>query len=276
MLKQRLLTALVLALFLTGVIFFLPTIYFSLIIGCGILLGAREWLRLANLQGGASSFVFMALILAGMLLSWWLYTNQISALQWIFVLALLWWCLAFLWLAFASSQVVLTSLPRLIRMGIGFLILVPSWLALTVMHGHETYGPAFVFFFLFVTSWADSGAYFMGRKFGRTKLAPVISPGKTWEGVAGGFVAVAVVVIIGCLIMQMTFSQFYWILAVSFIIVPFCIVGDLTESLVKRQAQVKDSGQLLPGHGGMLDRIDSVVAAAPVFMLSLLLLEKQF
>lgn len=276
MLKQRMLTALALALFLTGVIFLLPTVYFSLVLAAGIVLAAREWVRLSDLQKRWQDATFTLLTLAGMPALWWLHSVHPGLTHWVLLLAFFWWCLAILWLVSYSSRITVKTLPVGLRMVIGLLILLPCWLAMVMMHGHEQYGPAFVFFFLWVTSWADTGAYFMGRKFGRTKLAPVISPGKTWEGVAGGFIAVAVVVIAGSLLMQLSLTQFFWILLASLFVVPFCIVGDLTESLVKRQAQVKDSGQLLPGHGGMLDRIDSLTAAAPVFMLMLFYLESRF
>jgi phosphatidate cytidylyltransferase len=113
---------------------------------------------------------------------------------------------------------------------------------------------------------ADIGAYFAGRRFGRNKLAPRVSPGKTWEGVAGGLVAAALMAAVGVWWFDVSAGRF---IALCMVVVVASIVGDLTESLFKRHAGLKDSGTILPGHGGVLDRVDSVTAAAPVFLLGL-------
>ncbi len=271
MLKQRLLTALGLALALTTLIFLLPTMLFSAVLALAIVIGALEWNHLAGLDSAIEKTLFLALVGAGFIGLWLLSTRAPEFEIYVFGAGLVWWLLAILWLTVLSQRLLLRQLPAALRMVAGLLVLLPCWYALTVLHGHENFGPAYVFFFLWITSWADSGAFFVGRKFGKTKLAPVISPGKSWEGVAGGFAAVAVVAVVGAWLLGLSLTGALWLLVVCFVTVPFCIIGDLLESLFKRQAQVKDSGQLLPGHGGMLDRIDSLTAAGPIFMLMLLL-----
>jgi phosphatidate cytidylyltransferase len=139
-----------------------------------------------------------------------------------------------------------------------------SWcLALARLHAH---GPQLLLFLFLLVVAADVGAYFAGRRFGRNKLAPRVSPGKTWEGVLGGFVAAALLAAFGVWWFAVDAPRF---LGLCMIVVVASIIGDLTESLFKRHAGLKDSGTLLPGHGGLLDRVDSVTAAAPVFLVGL-------
>jgi phosphatidate cytidylyltransferase len=142
-------------------------------------------------------------------------------------------------------------------------VLVPAWLALVVLHEHA---PQLVLLLILLVVAADVGAYFGGRKFGRHKLAPAVSPGKTWEGVAGGLVAAMLMATAGIYWLHLTPLPFF---ALSALVVVASIVGDLTESMFKRHAGLKDSGSLLPGHGGVLDRVDSVTAAAPFFLIGL-------
>src|SRR5690606_17335644 len=130
---------------------------------------------------------------------------------------------------------------------------------------HE-HGPAVMLFLLLLVVAADVGAYFAGRRFGRNKLAPRVSPGKTWEGVIGGLLGAALIALAGGAWFGVPLVPF---VALCVVAVLASIVGDLTESLFKRHAGVKDSGTLLPGHGGVLDRVDSVTAAAPVFLIGL-------
>jgi phosphatidate cytidylyltransferase len=148
----------------------------------------------------------------------------------------------------------------------GILALVPAWLALAKMRGDSQVGAEWVLFTLVLVQVADIGAFFVGRRFGRHRLAPNVSPGKTWEGVIGGLIASALVAVFGSIRFGIPLLQF---LPLCLAAVAFSIVGDLTESLLKRFAGLKDSGRLFPGHGGVMDRIDSVTAAAPVLLFGL-------
>jgi phosphatidate cytidylyltransferase len=146
----------------------------------------------------------------------------------------------------------------------GFLALVPAWVALAYLYLSKPAGPEMVLYLLGLVWAADIGAFFAGRTFGRVKLAPRVSPSKTWEGVLGGLIFGAVVAALGAAWLKQPRLGF---ICLSVAVVFVSIVGDLTESMFKRYAGVKDSGALFPGHGGVLDRIDSVTAAAPVFLL---------
>jgi phosphatidate cytidylyltransferase len=171
--------------------------------------------------------------------------------------ALFWVLLVPLWLArrVRADQ-------RLALMPAGVVVLVPAALALALL------SPQYVLQVLVLVWIADSAAYFVGRKWGRRKLAPSISPGKTWEGAAGGLLGAAAYAIIGS---NFVGGNAWWpaYLAVAVLLAILSIVGDLFESAVKRQAGAKDSGALLPGHGGILDRIDSATAVLPVAALLL-------
>jgi phosphatidate cytidylyltransferase len=160
------------------------------------------------------------------------------------MLSLGWWFIAMIWTFFFP-----TSIPIAVRWLAGIFVLVPLYVALMILYD---IAPATLLFALVVIWVADSGAYFAGKKFGRVKLAPKISPGKTWEGVIGGLVAVALLIVVRSFCLG---------------VASLSVIGDLTVSMFKRDAGVKDSGTLFPGHGGVLDRIDSVAAAAPLFAL---------
>jgi phosphatidate cytidylyltransferase len=169
-----------------------------------------------------------------------------------------WWLIALLWVMF---------MPAVINPGsaalAGVLVLLPAWLALVRLHQMN---PQLLLFVLLLVVAADVGAYFAGRSFGKHKLAPRVSPGKTWEGVLGGFAGAMLLASIGCVWLHLAPLPFVALCAVVFVA---SILGDLTESMFKRHAGLKDSGTLLPGHGGVMDRIDSVTAAAPIFLLGL-------
>jgi phosphatidate cytidylyltransferase len=151
----------------------------------------------------------------------------------------------------------------------GDLILVPAWGALVALHGQEPHGPAWVLFLAALVWLADIGAFFAGRRWGRRKLAVRVSPGKSWEGVAGGVLAALAGAAVAVVLAGEPLHQVPILFVLVVVTVAASVLGDLTESLFKREAGLKDSGGLLPGHGGVLDRIDSLLAAAPVFVLGL-------
>ena len=253
MLKQRIMTALVAVAVLVIVLFYVPPAVAEALVGLLVLAGAWEW---SNFLGLKNSMLRVAyVLLVGLLIGavgyvWTGYEGLVLKL------ALAWWLTALVW-----TFVFPTPIPVVIRWLCGVLVLVPLYVALVMLYNLS---PLILLFALVIVWAADVGAYFSGKQFGRVKLAPSISPGKTWEGVIGGLLVVGIVAAIGNL----------WLSADLLVLLPFClgvagtsIVGDLTVSMFKRTAGVKDSGTLFPGHGGVLDRVDSVAAAAPVFAL---------
>src|SRR5699024_9212938 len=156
----------------------------------------------------------------------------------------------------------------------GILVLIPAWRAIVGLHSLPLVGPEMVLF-LFILVWvADSAAYLIGRQFGRARLAPALSPGKTWEGVYGAFAAGLLLLLIGAKVFTFSGRAWWGFIGLGLLTLSFSVVGDLLESLFKRIGAVKDSGRLLPGHGGALDRIDSLVAASPIFVLGAWALER--
>jgi phosphatidate cytidylyltransferase len=178
--------------------------------------------------------------------------------------AVVWWVGALGWIVFAPRYVNPWSAALA-----GLLALVPAWLALVRLRLDPPRGAEWVLFALLLVWVADIGAFFFGRRYGRVRLAPDVSPGKTWEGVVGGAAVSAIVAIAGGLWFNV---PLYVFLPLCLAVVGFSVVGDLTESLLKRFAGIKDSGTLFPGHGGVMDRIDSVTGAAPVLFLGLTIL----
>lgn len=263
MLKVRILTAVILGCLLLAVLFAVPPRGLPIVLGVVFTLGAWEWARFGSLTKQPARIAYAAGI--GLLL-WiaWGFSADPRLLCSLLAGACAWWACAFVWVAFAPDR----QRP-LLALACGALVLVPAFVALGRLQLGEyaaARGPEMVLWLLLMVFAADIGAFFVGRSFGRRKLAPRVSPGKTWEGAAGGLAAVAIVAAAGALRLHLPLSSsvaFGWAVGI------FSIVGDLTESMFKRAAGLKDSSALLPGHGGVLDRIDSVTAAAPLYALGL-------
>jgi phosphatidate cytidylyltransferase len=250
--KQRIITAAIALLALMLVLFVLPETAALIVIVVVMLAGAWEWSAFLGVSGSVGRFAYVAFI--GALLA----AVSIPAVDVTLVLtvSVIWWLLALIWAFFFP-----TPIPAVVRWMAGAFVLVPLYLASITLYRS---GPMSLLFALLIVWVADSGAFFAGKTMGRVKLAPKISPGKTWEGVIGGLLAVVLLTLLQSLWVDLNLAAF----------VPFClavaclsIVGDLTVSMFKRTAGLKDSGSLFPGHGGVLDRIDSVAAAAPLFAL---------
>jgi phosphatidate cytidylyltransferase len=263
MLKTRILTACALALvFLTG-LFLLPPPAAILAFGVVFTVGAWEWSGFGGLAAAAARIIYTAGIVL-LCIAAWRWTDDPRNLLILLSVACIWWACAFAWICVAPNrqQPMLTLLC-------GALVLVPAFVALArllMASSGFARGPEAVLCLAVLVVASDVGAYFVGRSFGRLKLAPHVSPAKTWEGAAGGIALVALISWVGALAFGLPVLP-----AVGFgcAIGLISIVGDLTESMFKRSAGLKDSGKLLPGHGGMLDRIDSVTAAAPLYALGL-------
>jgi phosphatidate cytidylyltransferase len=255
MLKQRVITAVIALVALGLVLFVLPPFVAELVIALVILAGAWEWSAFLQSESTTLRIAYVSLIAVGLAavnLTW--PETGMPVLR----IALVWWLAALVW-AFMFP----TRIPLLVRWLCGVFVLVPLYAALVMLYEAS---PSLLLFALLIVWAADIGAYFTGKRFGRVKLAPRISPNKTWEGVLGGLALVVVLTIV----------RGIWLDGNLAALVPFCvgvagvsIVGDLTVSMFKRTVGMKDSGSLFPGHGGVLDRIDSVSAAAPLFALGL-------
>lgn len=257
MLRERVITALLLAPLVLLVIFWVPHVVTMAALALLVIGAAWEWSAFPRFTQYSARALYVAVVAACIVATWW-FGVQRDEIDRLIHIALLWWVFALIWVAIAPARV-----NRTTAAGAGLLVLVPAWLALSRLHA---LGPELLLFLILLVVAADVGAYFAGRSFGRNKLAPRVSPGKTWEGVLGGFAAAALMAAIGVWWFKVDAPRFA---ALCIIVVVASIIGDLTESLFKRHAGLKDSGTLLPGHGGLLDRVDSITAAAPVFLVGL-------
>lgn len=265
---KRIVTALILAPLALAGIWVLPPVGFAVLFAIVMMLGAAEWARLIGLQRTLSQLAYLLGLLLLLLVGWFAYRSDLPK-EPVFLLATLWWFVALMWLRRYSQRKTNSLASPVLAGAVGYIVLGLSWFALLVLHSLSE-GPYFVTLLLFVVWGADVGAYFAGRTFGRHKLAIQISPGKTWEGAIGGLVLAVVVGLVMHSLMGPAWLSFYALLPLLVVTVLFSIVGDLFESMLKREYGAKDSGNLLPGHGGVLDRIDSLTAAAPVFAMALL------
>jgi phosphatidate cytidylyltransferase len=275
MLKPRIITALIMAgLFLSAVIF-LSLPWLALIFGILICLGGWEWSRLCDWESPVARALYVVVLAAvlGLLYNYCQLggTPQREQIQPFLGLACLWWSLALLWIKGYPGSAVFWR-TRAMRNVMGLLVLAPAWMAAVYLVSFPRGGGLIVVMVLIVAA-ADIGAYFAGRAWGKHKLAEVVSPKKTWEGFWGGMTASSILALLlwSQLPPQQAHISLAEILVVLLVTALASVIGDLTVSMVKREAGVKDSGSLLPGHGGVLDRLDSLCGAAPVFALGLLL-----
>lgn len=274
-LKTRVLTALVLIALLLAALFYLPPGWVAVLFGVFIAAAAWEWIALSGIRSsaGRAAYVFF-LLLFGSAGVYGVNVQTPLALPFFAAAALWWlWSLVDLIRHPVTTAGMFTALAG--RLAGGALVLIPPWAAAVYLLTTDAKSP-WMLLYLFVLVWvADTAAYFAGSSFGKTKLAPHVSPGKTVEGVAGGVLGVVLLAwLCGTMIWRLeSWALVRWIgLAVATGL--FSVVGDLTESKLKRIAGVKDSGSLIPGHGGVLDRIDALTAAMPVFVLGILILAK--
>jgi phosphatidate cytidylyltransferase len=262
-LRKRIVTAIVLAAILIAIVLFLPPVATLVLLTVLVLAGAWEWSAFLRLPGVVGRSLYVA-FLAMMMPVVWHVTETPEGRQIVLAAAVGWWLVALAWIVFAPQRVSPWSAALA-----GLLALLPAWLSLVRLRFDLPRGAEWMIFTLVLVFAADIGAFFAGRRFGRLRLAPTVSPGKTWEGVLGGAAASALVGIAGSAWFAV---PLYTFLPLCLAAVAFSIVGDLTESLLKRFAGLKDSGTLFPGHGGVMDRIDSVTGAAPVLLFGLTVL----
>ena len=267
MLKQRIITAVILALVVVGSILQADSTWTRVLFTVVLFMATRELILLC-LRTSQAPAIAGALVFAG--LFWWSAAiYNVLLIHWQSLAGAVIWILIAIAMVFYRHSGNWALLLRVIMLAIGLDLL---WIcAHGLVYLHQTYGGEMLLFVLTLVWVADIGAYFSGRRFGRNKLAPAISPGKTREGVFGGMIANLLWI---TLVYQ--YSQGWGLSLPQFVLVGMLaslasVVGDLFESILKREAGVKDSGKLLPGHGGMLDRIDSVIAATPVYISGIIL-----
>jgi phosphatidate cytidylyltransferase len=270
-LRQRLLTAALLIPLTVWGVLALSSAPLAMVLAALVLLGAWEWAGLAGLEGPGARVFFLVLISSGLWAGWQLLAIPV-ALGAVLGVALLWWVVVIGWLRRHLMGSGRTRRVMVLKALAGVLTLVPAWIALVALHAQPTVGPYLLLLLLLLIWVADTGAYFAGRRWGRTKLAPAISPGKTRAGVYGALLTAGLVAVAGGVLLGLGLGRLLLFVALALVTVVFSVVGDLFESMMKRHSGVKDSGRLLPGHGGVLDRVDSMTAAAPVFLLGVWLL----
>jgi phosphatidate cytidylyltransferase len=269
-LRTRILTALIIAPLAVAAIYLLPLGWYALFYWIVAALGLWEWAGLLGLVRGSQRVAYLGLfgVITG--LSWWLQTASLQSWSAGWFAVGLWlgvavWALAALSVVTYPRGSALIGNPWVAGI-VGLIILWAAWIALIVIRAEPGGNGANWFLWLLLLVWgADIGAYFSGRRFGRLKLASAVSPGKTWEGVAGG--VLLSMTVCGMSLVLLGFSA-WWLVGIA-ALCAVSVIGDLFESVLKRIRGVKDSGNMLPGHGGILDRIDSVLAVLPVFALIL-------
>jgi len=278
MLLKRIITASVLAFLIALAVFILPMEYFSLVIGLITLLAAWEWSNLAGVTSLVKRVLFLLVLILPMLgIHFWTQILELIAqatdwpdvrdysgiLEWLVIPPVLFWILVMILIRNTPTGVLNLKLKTGYKVLIGWFVLLSAWMFLSRLRAF--YGTEMTMYFLILIWVADISAYFAGKKWGTTKLAPEISPGKTVAGMYGALISGLVCAVVLSLIygFQLMIASDFILLSVLTVLIS--IYGDLFISVVKRQHGVKDSGSLLPGHGGVLDRVDSLIAAIPFF-----------
>lgn len=263
MLKQRILTAVILIPLVVFGLLALSYELISVIFALVAILAAWEWASLVS-RSFIAKLIYLLVCAGGIAASW--YGLEEPHVRFLMLVASSFWVFTLFALSFYQPAWLGAELLQQFLHYSGYLVIITGWLALTQLHLQK---PALLLFF-FVLIWlADSAAYFAGKKFGRNKLAEQLSPGKTREGLWGALVATLLLSLFGVYQFDLApVSSVYFVL-LCLLTALISVIGDLYESLLKRNAGVKDSGFLVPGHGGVLDRIDSLLAAAPGFVLGL-------
>lgn len=251
------------ALLFVYAVFFLSPVGFQIAIGVVVFLAGWEWARLSGIVRQQGRLAFAGLV------STLCFGVAIFELHsWLLLLAPVAWLLALYWVIKYPIEKGWQS--RQGRIVFGLVILVSTWSAMVLLRDSAHF-TTWVLLLMGLIWGADSGAYFSGKAFGKRKLAPSVSPGKSWEGVVGGLVLTQILIAVFALYHTMSASQWLLLALITLVTVLTSVLGDLTESLFKRHESLKDSSQLIPGHGGVMDRVDSLTSAAPIYVLLLIL-----
>lgn len=266
MLKTRIITAILLVIGFLMALFFTSSFTWSLITLFITVIAVWEWMKLIKLNAKQITISLTGTLIIGLMLVTFskfssetileLYADKLVLLL-LAVSAVFWVVVAPTWLITRKK-----INQKLFMSILGISLLLATWIALIGLH---KISPLLLLSVLATVWIADSAAYFAGKKFGKHKLAPEISPGKTWEGVMGALFSVTLYGLLLCHFQHLS----RWLILGLWLIVILSVMGDLFESLLKRQSNVKDSSQLLPGHGGVLDRIDGLIPTLPLVLLSI-------
>ncbi len=266
---QRTVTSLVLAPIAAAAVLFLPTPWLAAVIAVICLLGLWEWARLVGLDDAVQRSIYVAANLTLMAALPWSDINRSHVLfKFGALVGAVWWVVAAVWLARPGFGREARDWTRSLKLAAGTLSMVPAWCGLVLLHfgspADPRSGPRWTLLAILMVWVADSCAYLFGRRYGRRKLIPQISPGKTWVGLWGGLICAMAVTLACAPLVGVSLARLPLLALLGLLGVAASVIGDLFESLMKRHAGVKDSGTMVPGHGGVLDRIDGLMAALPV------------
>lgn len=258
MLKQRIITAIILIPIMLCIVIFFPPKSFLIATALMALIGSWEWAGLMGLKRIPARTLYLLLMML-------IFFNCLFLpVQLILTIGVIWWIVGFVLVAVYPRASAVWGNSVILRGLMGIMTLTPCWVAINFIRYQQD--GLFALLFLFILIWgADTTAYFVGKKWGRNKLARHASPGKTVQGAVGALIFALIVTVVALWCFETPLFIWHWGVMLSMVTVVASIVGDLFESIMKRQVGVKDSGSLLPGHGGLLDRIDSLTAAAPVY-----------
>ena len=261
-LRLRIMTALILSVMaLISVLLFSPSLFSVVVLVVFIGIGGWEWSKLVSLEDRDRGLFVLCLLV----LSYFAYYS--ITLRWLFtVLGFFWWVVALFFLfTYRAGTAFYRKNTWILKCG-AFFVLLPAFASSLSLHD---YNPVLVVYLIFLVAAADSGAYFTGKSFGKNKLAPELSPGKTLEGMFGGVLGAFLLSVVSGLLLDLPDGKLGYFVCLSLILAVISVAGDLFESLLKREAGQKDSGTILPGHGGVLDRVDGLIAVLPLFALGL-------
>lgn len=264
--RTRILSGLALAPVAIAGVLLLPTPWLALAAAALVLAGLWEWARLTGLTDYSPRLAYIsanALLIATLA---WAAGPHLFTLKAAAIIGAVWWLLALVWLRRFEFAQANRGRYRMLKLTAGSFAAIPAWSALVWLHQLPDHGPRWALFALMLVWAADTGAYFVGSRIGRNKMAPNISPNKSWEGLAGGLAGASLVAIIGLGLLGLGWRDLPALILLTLLAATMSVAGDLFESLLKRHSGQKDSGRIIPGHGGMLDRLDSILAALPVFV----------
>jgi phosphatidate cytidylyltransferase len=269
MLKNRIITAAILIPIIIAFIFLLDRIWFSALFAVFIAIGAWEWAGLCKLNEKIKILysLFIVLILLGIY-----YFDSSFLYSSITLCGVVYWLFAIVLIISYQKQRYLLGTSSLILMLVGMLLLIPMWSGLTLLKSFSANGASLIMCLMLLIWGADTAAYFAGKRWGKLKLANRVSPGKTWEGTIAGVASSVVIAVCYVIVSNKNLDDSLLFVGLSILTVIGSVFGDLMESLVKREAAQKDSGSILPGHGGVMDRIDSLTAASPIFVFGVIYL----